>query len=262
MTPLLLAVDTTHEYGSLALLRGAETVEEVLLHAPAGFAHVLYPHLGGAAGEKRRAGRGDRLLRGGLGAGIVHRRAGGAGLRKGLGGGAGPAGGGGFEPAGAVLCSARGRCGRWCWMRGAAKSTAPCTTRPRVWWPPRWWRHSSAGWRPCWQTWTARPGRGRSGIRLAGFRAVPRGAGGNPLRAGGGVHGAAGAGGGRGPTGARPLPGRRRAGSGGAGRQLRAPLGRRAALERVGRYFLDRGICLLEEMKKELSIPMRPPPAR
>ena len=45
MTPLLLAVDTTHEYGSLALLRGAETVEEVLLHAPAGFAHVLYPHL-------------------------------------------------------------------------------------------------------------------------------------------------------------------------------------------------------------------------
>ena len=45
MTPLLLAVDTTHEYGSLALLCGPETVEEVLLHAPAGFAHVLYPHL-------------------------------------------------------------------------------------------------------------------------------------------------------------------------------------------------------------------------
>lgn len=45
MTPLLLAVDTTHEYGSLALLRGAETLEEVLLHAPTGFAHVLYPRL-------------------------------------------------------------------------------------------------------------------------------------------------------------------------------------------------------------------------
>jgi tRNA threonylcarbamoyladenosine biosynthesis protein TsaB len=44
--PLILAVDTTHEYGSLALLRGPETVEEVLLHAPAGFAHVLYDHLG------------------------------------------------------------------------------------------------------------------------------------------------------------------------------------------------------------------------
>jgi tRNA threonylcarbamoyladenosine biosynthesis protein TsaB len=42
---LLLAIDTTHEFGSLALLRGSETVEEVLLHAPTGFAHVLYPKL-------------------------------------------------------------------------------------------------------------------------------------------------------------------------------------------------------------------------
>jgi tRNA threonylcarbamoyladenosine biosynthesis protein TsaB len=45
VTALLLAVDTTHEYGSLALLRGTETLEEVELHAPGGFAHVLYPHL-------------------------------------------------------------------------------------------------------------------------------------------------------------------------------------------------------------------------
>ena len=45
MKPLILAVDTTHEYGSLALMRGAETLEERELHAPAGFAHVLYPHL-------------------------------------------------------------------------------------------------------------------------------------------------------------------------------------------------------------------------
>ena len=45
MTPLILAVDTTHEYGSVALLRGAETVEELALHAPTGFAHVLYPRL-------------------------------------------------------------------------------------------------------------------------------------------------------------------------------------------------------------------------
>ena len=45
MTPLVLAVDTTHEYGSIALLRGAESLQEVELHAPTGFAHVLYPHL-------------------------------------------------------------------------------------------------------------------------------------------------------------------------------------------------------------------------
>ena len=45
MTPLVLAVDTTHEYGSLALLRGAETLEEMPLHSPSGFAHVLYPRL-------------------------------------------------------------------------------------------------------------------------------------------------------------------------------------------------------------------------
>jgi len=44
--PLVLAVDTTHEFGSLALAAGEETIEEVLLHAPAGFGHVLYGHLG------------------------------------------------------------------------------------------------------------------------------------------------------------------------------------------------------------------------
>jgi len=43
--PLVLAIDTTHEFGSLALARGAETLEEVLLHAPTGFAHVLYAQL-------------------------------------------------------------------------------------------------------------------------------------------------------------------------------------------------------------------------
>jgi tRNA threonylcarbamoyladenosine biosynthesis protein TsaB len=43
--PLILAVDTTHEHGSLALARGGETLEEVALHAPAGFAHVIYEHL-------------------------------------------------------------------------------------------------------------------------------------------------------------------------------------------------------------------------
>jgi tRNA threonylcarbamoyladenosine biosynthesis protein TsaB len=43
--PLLLAIDTTHESGSLALARGAETLEEVSLEAPGGFAHVIYGHL-------------------------------------------------------------------------------------------------------------------------------------------------------------------------------------------------------------------------
>jgi tRNA threonylcarbamoyladenosine biosynthesis protein TsaB len=40
VTPLILAVDTTHEYGSIAL-RG----EVVPLHSPSGFAHVIYPHI-------------------------------------------------------------------------------------------------------------------------------------------------------------------------------------------------------------------------
>ncbi|HEY3839560.1 MAG TPA: hypothetical protein VGL72_23480, partial [Bryobacteraceae bacterium] len=43
--PLVLAFDTTREYGSIALLRGGETLEELELHAPGGFAHVLYPLL-------------------------------------------------------------------------------------------------------------------------------------------------------------------------------------------------------------------------
>lgn len=45
MNPLLLAVDTTHESGSLALARGAEVLEEFPLDAPEGFAHVIYGHL-------------------------------------------------------------------------------------------------------------------------------------------------------------------------------------------------------------------------
>jgi tRNA threonylcarbamoyladenosine biosynthesis protein TsaB len=43
--PLLLALDTTHESGSVALTRGEELVEEVPLEAPDGFAHVIFAHL-------------------------------------------------------------------------------------------------------------------------------------------------------------------------------------------------------------------------
>ena len=46
MTQLILAVDTTHEFGSLALLRGPEVLEEVLLHSPEGFGQTLFGHLG------------------------------------------------------------------------------------------------------------------------------------------------------------------------------------------------------------------------
>jgi tRNA threonylcarbamoyladenosine biosynthesis protein TsaB len=43
---LILAVDTTHEFGSLALLHGTEAAEEVLLHAPEGFGGILFERLG------------------------------------------------------------------------------------------------------------------------------------------------------------------------------------------------------------------------
>ena len=45
--PLTLAVDTTSEYGSLALLRDGDLLEEALLHAPDSFSPVLYDGLRG-----------------------------------------------------------------------------------------------------------------------------------------------------------------------------------------------------------------------
>ena len=45
MNPLILAIDTTCECGSLALARSGELIQETLLHAPGGFAHVIYQHL-------------------------------------------------------------------------------------------------------------------------------------------------------------------------------------------------------------------------
>jgi tRNA threonylcarbamoyladenosine biosynthesis protein TsaB len=53
VTPLILAADTTSEFGSLALARGNEIVEEIAVHAPDGFAHILY---GEIAGLLARAG--------------------------------------------------------------------------------------------------------------------------------------------------------------------------------------------------------------
>jgi tRNA threonylcarbamoyladenosine biosynthesis protein TsaB len=45
VNPLILAIDTTHESGSLALARGEELIQEISLDAPGGFAHVIYRHL-------------------------------------------------------------------------------------------------------------------------------------------------------------------------------------------------------------------------
>jgi tRNA threonylcarbamoyladenosine biosynthesis protein TsaB len=42
---IILSLDTTHEFGSIALLDGAHALEEVLLHSPDGFGHVLFEHL-------------------------------------------------------------------------------------------------------------------------------------------------------------------------------------------------------------------------
>jgi tRNA threonylcarbamoyladenosine biosynthesis protein TsaB len=42
----ILAIDTTHEFGSIALLEERELVEEEPLHAPDGFGHILFERLG------------------------------------------------------------------------------------------------------------------------------------------------------------------------------------------------------------------------
>jgi tRNA threonylcarbamoyladenosine biosynthesis protein TsaB len=42
---VILAIDTTHEFGSIALLADGELLEETLLHAEQGFGQILYGHL-------------------------------------------------------------------------------------------------------------------------------------------------------------------------------------------------------------------------
>ena len=39
---MILAIDTTHEFGSIALFADGELLEEMLLHAEAGFGQILY----------------------------------------------------------------------------------------------------------------------------------------------------------------------------------------------------------------------------
>ncbi len=45
MSRLLLAIDTTGEVGSLALAEGDRVLEEVTLHSPEGFGHILFPEI-------------------------------------------------------------------------------------------------------------------------------------------------------------------------------------------------------------------------
>lgn len=45
MIPRILALDTTAEFGSIALVAGDETVSEVLLHSTEGFGHLLFGRL-------------------------------------------------------------------------------------------------------------------------------------------------------------------------------------------------------------------------
>jgi len=46
VSPLILAVDTTHEHGSIALARGDELLEQMPLRAAEGFGQILYGSLG------------------------------------------------------------------------------------------------------------------------------------------------------------------------------------------------------------------------
>jgi tRNA threonylcarbamoyladenosine biosynthesis protein TsaB len=42
---VILSIDTTSEFGSIALTEANVVVEEVVLHAPEGFGHVLFGHI-------------------------------------------------------------------------------------------------------------------------------------------------------------------------------------------------------------------------
>jgi tRNA threonylcarbamoyladenosine biosynthesis protein TsaB len=42
---VILSIDTTSEFGSIALTDGDRVVEELLLHSPDGFGHILFPQI-------------------------------------------------------------------------------------------------------------------------------------------------------------------------------------------------------------------------
>jgi tRNA threonylcarbamoyladenosine biosynthesis protein TsaB len=42
---MILSIDTTSEFGSIALVEANQTIEEVEVHAPEGFGHVLFGHI-------------------------------------------------------------------------------------------------------------------------------------------------------------------------------------------------------------------------
>ncbi|MBI3208473.1 MAG: tRNA (adenosine(37)-N6)-threonylcarbamoyltransferase complex dimerization subunit type 1 TsaB, partial [Candidatus Solibacter usitatus] len=46
MTPRVLAIDTTGEYGSIAILQGETVMEEMPLHSTEGFGHILFDQVG------------------------------------------------------------------------------------------------------------------------------------------------------------------------------------------------------------------------
>jgi tRNA threonylcarbamoyladenosine biosynthesis protein TsaB len=45
VSEVILAADTTHAFGSVALLRGGDVIEEMLLHAPEGYSRILFARL-------------------------------------------------------------------------------------------------------------------------------------------------------------------------------------------------------------------------
>lgn len=63
----IVAIDTAAEFGSLALLEEGALVEEILLHSPDGFSHVLFPQL--AALMERHGWRHDSVTAYAAGAG-------------------------------------------------------------------------------------------------------------------------------------------------------------------------------------------------
>ena len=42
---MILSIDTTSEFGSIALTERDHVIEEVLLHSPDGFGHILFPQI-------------------------------------------------------------------------------------------------------------------------------------------------------------------------------------------------------------------------